>query len=81
MLDVRRSKAVCYRVARSTGGSVREFRLTDDVTPSFHQGVITFDDRSVAVVGDRRQPLVAVAEPRAITFTAVARTARLHRPA
>lgn len=41
-----------------------EFRIANDVTPSFHQSIITYQDRSVSVVCDRNSPLLAIAEPR-----------------
>jgi hypothetical protein len=64
--EIREFRAVCHAVARRTGGSLVEFRVADGVTPSFHQGVIAYRDRTVAVVGDRALPLVAVAEPRVL---------------
>lgn len=68
MLDVREFRRACYEAARRTRGSVTEFRLAECVTPSFHQAVIAYFDRTVAVVCDRGSPLLAVAEPRVIEF-------------
>lgn len=64
MPEIRAFRTVCHAVARQTGGSLVEFPAGDGVTPSFHQGVIAYRDRTVAVVGDRVLPLFAVAEPR-----------------
>ena len=47
-------------------GTVSEFRLAQGVTPSFHQGVLTYRDQIVAMVCDRSSPLLALAEPRVI---------------
>lgn len=44
-----------------------EFRVADGVTPNFHQGIIGYRERSVAVVLTRDTGVVAVAEPRDVT--------------
>lgn len=41
-----------------------EFRLADGRTPNFHQGVITYRGRHVAVVALRDSAVLAIAEPR-----------------
>ncbi|MEV6237800.1 hypothetical protein [Lentzea sp. NPDC051838] len=43
-----------------------EFRLAKYDTPNFHQGVLTYRDRTVAVVGTRYYGRMALAEPRVI---------------
>jgi hypothetical protein len=47
---------------------VIEFRLAEGVTPNFHQGVVAYRDRHVAVVTLRDSAVLAVAEPRTIEF-------------
>lgn len=42
-----------HEFARRTGGEVAEFLLARHDTPNFHQGVLTYRDRTVAVVGTR----------------------------
>lgn len=66
VLDVREFRAACHAVARQTAGSLVEFRLARCVTPSFHQSVIAYRDKTVAVVCDRNEPLVAIAAPRVV---------------
>lgn len=66
--DLRAFRRVCYDAARRTGGSVIEFRLAAGVAPNFHQGVIAYGDRRVAVVMLRDSAVLAVAEPRVIEF-------------
>ncbi|MFC4852960.1 hypothetical protein [Actinophytocola glycyrrhizae] len=66
MLDVREFRAACHAAARRTAGSLVEFRLARRATPSFHQGVIAYRDKTVAVVCDRNAPLTAIAQPRVI---------------
>lgn len=46
-----------------------EFRLSDGLPPSFHQGVIAYGDYHVAVVSLRDSAVLAVAEPRITDFT------------
>lgn len=41
-----------------------EFRIARGVTPNFHQGVVRYADRTLAVICAREQALLAVAEPR-----------------
>ncbi|MEU8635950.1 hypothetical protein AB0C38_27625 [Amycolatopsis sp. NPDC048633] len=74
MTDLREFRRACYEAARRTGGRVVEFRIADGVTPNFHQGVIDYGDRrlSITCTRDRTEPVVAVAEPRAIDESAVA---------
>jgi hypothetical protein len=53
---------------------VVEFRIADEVTPNFHQGVIAYRDYTVAVActrdspGTRKLPVLAIAEPRDIEY-------------
>lgn len=68
MTDVRNFRHACHTAARRTGGQVVEFRLADDVTPNFHQGLIAYRDQTVAVVCARDSATLAVAEPRSIDF-------------
>ncbi|WP_067568222.1 hypothetical protein [Nocardia acidivorans] len=67
MIELRAFRQACHAVARSAGGSVIEFRLATGVTPNFHQGVITYGDRHVAVVLSRDTAMLAVSEPRTPT--------------
>lgn len=60
----RQFRALCHEIARRTGGTFAGFRRATGATPSFHQGLIAYPDRTVAVVCDRAEPLLAVAEPR-----------------
>ena len=68
MTDVRNFRRACYAAARHTGGKVFEFRLADGVTPNFHQGLIAYHDRTVAVACTRDSAVLALAEPRTIDF-------------
>ncbi|MBE1499659.1 hypothetical protein H4696_006759 [Amycolatopsis lexingtonensis] len=68
MTDIRNFRLACHTAARRVGGEVVEFRLADDVTPNFHQALITYRDRTVAVVCTRDSAILAVAEPRTIQF-------------
>lgn len=61
-------KRLVHEVARRTGGEVTEFRTARHDTPNFHQGVLTYRDRTVAVVGTRYFGRLALAEPRVIEF-------------
>ncbi len=61
-------RGLVYEFARRTGGDVAEFRLARYDTPNFHQGVLTYRDRTVAVVGTRYFGRLALAEPRVIEF-------------
>ncbi|MDX3662280.1 hypothetical protein PV646_33675 [Streptomyces sp. ID05-26A] len=45
-----------------------EFRVADNVTPNFHQGLIAYRERTVAVACARDSAVVALAEPRTIDF-------------
>ncbi|WIX83008.1 hypothetical protein QRX50_20700 [Amycolatopsis carbonis] len=73
MVDLREFRRACHEAARRTGGRLVEFRIADSVTPNFHQGVIDYSDHHLSIVctRDRREPVVAVAEPRAIDATVV----------
>lgn len=64
MVDVREFKRACYAAARATGGRVIEFRIVDQVAPSFHQGIVAYREREVAVVCKRDSAILAIAEPR-----------------
>ncbi|REF00661.1 hypothetical protein [Thermomonospora umbrina] len=66
MADIRNFRHACYAAARRTGGKVVEFRIVDGVTPNFHQGLIAYHDRTIAVVCTRDSTLLAVAEPRTL---------------
>jgi hypothetical protein len=68
MTDVRNFRHACCAAARRTGGKVIEFRLADDVTPNFHQGLIAYRERTVAVACTRDSAVLALAEPRTIGF-------------
>jgi hypothetical protein len=68
MTDIRNFQSACYAAARRTGGEVIEFRIADNVTPNFHQGLIAYRDHKVAVVCTRDSAALAVAEPRIIDF-------------
>jgi hypothetical protein len=61
--DLRTFRRVCYEAARATGGEVTEFRVSDGRTPNFHQGLIAYRVRTVAVVCSRDTPLLAIAVP------------------
>ncbi|SDP91670.1 hypothetical protein SAMN05421507_12085 [Lentzea jiangxiensis] len=45
-----------------------EFRLAGHVTPNFHQGLIAYRERTVAVACTRDSAVLALAEPRTIDF-------------
>lgn len=51
------------------------FRIADEVTPNFHQGVIAYRDHCLAVVSPRDSAVLTVAEPRVIDFADGAREA------
>ncbi|RAS68447.1 hypothetical protein C8D87_102512 [Lentzea atacamensis] len=68
MTDVRNFRHACYEAACRTGGTVTEFRLAGDVTPNFHQGLIAYRERTVAVACTRESAVLALAEPRTISF-------------
>jgi len=73
MTDLREFRRACHEAARRTGGRIVEFRIADSVTPNFHQGVLDYGDHRLSIVctRDRAEPVVAVAEPRAIDATAI----------
>lgn len=62
-------RRACYEAARRTGGELTEFRISDEPTPSFHQAIIAYRGRDVAVACVRDTPLLALAVPRVIEFT------------
>jgi hypothetical protein len=66
--DLKAFRRVCYEAARQTRGEVTEFRISNDSTPNFHQGIITYPGQTVAVVCVRDTPLLTVALPRVIEF-------------
>jgi hypothetical protein len=69
MSDLQMFRQVCYEAAKRTGGKVIEFRTSDGVTPNFHQAIVTYSDRTVAIVCLRDAALLAVALPRSLQFT------------
>ena len=68
MTDVRDFRHACYAAARRTGGNVIEFRLAGRVTPNFHQGLVAYRERTVAVACTRDSAVLGIAEPRTIDF-------------
>lgn len=66
MSDRRLFREACHEAAGRTGGKIMEFRFADSVTPNFHQAVIVYDGRTVAVAYTRDPALVAIIEPRVI---------------
>jgi hypothetical protein len=67
--DVKAFRRACCQAPRPTGGELTGFRISDEPTPRFHQGIIAYADRTVAVVCVRDTPLLALAVPRVIEFT------------
>jgi hypothetical protein len=67
--DLKAFRRACYEAARRTGGDLTEFRIVDEPTPNFHQAIVTYSSRNVAVVCVRDAPLLALAVPRVIGFT------------
>jgi hypothetical protein len=67
-LDLREFRRVCYRAAHRTGGKVIEFRISNEVTPNFHQGIIAYRDHTVAVACVRNAVFLAIAVPRSLEF-------------
>ncbi|WP_290050065.1 hypothetical protein [Amycolatopsis solani] len=74
MICLRKFRRACHEAARRTGGQIVEFRIADGVTPNFHQGVLEYGGHRLSIVctRDRTEPVVAIAEPRAIDETVVA---------
>ncbi|MCM4085136.1 hypothetical protein [Paractinoplanes hotanensis] len=68
MTDVKAFRRGCYEAARQTGGELTDFQVGNEPTPSFHQAIITYSDRNVAVVCVRDAPLMALAEPHVLEF-------------
>ncbi len=62
-------RRVCYEAACRAGGKVIEFRISGGPAPSFHQGVIAFQNQTVAVACVRGAALLAIAVPRDLDFT------------
>jgi hypothetical protein len=73
MTDVGSFRRACHAAARRTGGAVIDFRLANGVTPNFHQGLIAYPDRTVAVACMRDAAVLAIAVPRAIDIADGAR--------
>jgi hypothetical protein len=67
--DRRAFRRVCYEAVICTGGKVIELRISDGVTPNFHQAIVAYRDRTVAVVCRRDAALLAIALPRDLDFT------------
>lgn len=75
MIELRAFRQACYEAAERTGGKLIEFRLAEGVTPNFHQGIIAYRDRHLAVVALRDSAVLAIAEPRVIASENGAREA------
>ncbi|GAA2672578.1 hypothetical protein Apa02nite_096490 [Actinoplanes palleronii] len=69
VIDLKAFRRACYEAARRTAGELTEFRISGEPTPNFHQAIITYSSRNVAVVCVRDAPLMALAVPRVIGFT------------
>ncbi|GAA4608004.1 hypothetical protein BJY16_006625 [Actinoplanes octamycinicus] len=69
MTDLKAFRCACHEAARRTGGELTEFRVSDGPTPNFHQAIIAYPNRKIAVVCVRDAPLMALAVPRAMEFT------------
>ena len=67
MTDVKAFRRACQEAARRTGGDLTRFRISDEPTPNFHQAIIAYADRTVAVVCVRDAPLLATAIPASLT--------------
>jgi hypothetical protein len=68
MEDLKAFRRVCHNAATQTSGTLTEFRVSTDVTPNFHQGIVSYPDRTIAVVCIRYAALLALAAPRVIEF-------------
>lgn len=68
-MDLKVFRRACYDAAQRTSGKLSEFRISNELTPNFHQGVIAYADRTVAVACLRNVPLLALAVPRLIDST------------
>src|SRR5687768_6225047 len=67
MVDLAVFRRLCLEAAGRTRGTMAEFRMSDGVTPNFHQGIVAFRDRpAAAVVLARDTAVLAVAVPRVI---------------
>jgi hypothetical protein len=69
VVDLRLLRRVCHQAAARTGGTVTGFRISDGVTPNFHQAILTYASRRVAVVCNRDAPILALALPRSLDLT------------
>lgn len=69
MTDLTAFRRACYEAARRTGGELTEFRISHEPTPNFHQAIVAYPDRTIAVVCVRDAPLLALAVPRVIEPT------------
>ena len=58
MADLREFRRACHEAARRTGGRVVGFRVADEVTPNFHQGVLDHGGRRLSIVCTRDRPAV-----------------------
>ncbi|MDX8145766.1 hypothetical protein SK854_26905 [Lentzea sp. BCCO 10_0061] len=56
-------KALAHEAARRTGGRLTAFTPAQDVTPNFHQALITYRDRTVAMLCSRDDGSVVMTEP------------------
>ena len=54
--DLKAFRRVCHEAACETGAEVAEFRISNEPTPNFHQGIIAYPDRTLAVVCVRDTP-------------------------
>ncbi|MBU2669134.1 hypothetical protein KOI35_37040 [Actinoplanes bogorensis] len=69
MTDLREFRRACHKAAGRVRATVTGFRVSDGVTPNFHQGILAFRDRTeIAVVLARDTGVAALAEPRVISF-------------
>ncbi|MFJ5990911.1 hypothetical protein [Lentzea sp. NPDC092896] len=56
-------KSLVHEAARRTGGRLSAFTPAEDVTPNFHQALITYRDRTVAMLCSRDDGSVVLTEP------------------
>ncbi|MGW6930410.1 hypothetical protein ACWGE0_10120 [Lentzea sp. NPDC054927] len=61
-------KGLAHDAARRTGGRLSAFTAADGVTPNFHQALITYRDRTVAVLCSRDDGSVVVTQPFDVRF-------------
>jgi hypothetical protein len=83
--DIRSFRKACYEAAHVTGWEVAGFWFSEGMTPNFHQGLVTYRNRTGAVAWVRSSSLLALAEPRDIEFVRGTRDASpltfVHDPA